>query len=626
MSAIKRFFVEFKSIFTGEDVLKENEEHANVVTATTMLNMFIVCLLTFILTHLNIFSIENKLADGLLIRAIFLFLIPAVICFILKGKGKWLKYILFIFYVSMLAVSDAILKFNITLVMVVPLVLASRYYDKKFTIRVSFLISIAFFISAFIGINYGVQDLNSYNLVISEGTTITVNSTLQNAVKELNIDETQRTYDIIVHLFLPKYLVYLVVAFACIQVSQSGKKMIERQKELSEEGARIESELNLARGIQKNMLPSTFPAFPEHKEIDIYANMIPAKEVGGDFYDMFLIDDDHLAVTIADVSGKGVPAALIMMISRKLIKNTALNKYSVDEAFYKVNNLMCEDNAANNFVTSWFGILDLKTGNMEYVNAGHNAPLIYKKKNKKFEFIKDKPNLVLAGMENTKYTKHDLKLDPGDRLFLYTDGVVEATSVNKELYGDDRLYNYLNSNINKTLNDTIKDLKMDIDNFVGKEKQFDDITMLELLFKDYKKETKEEKEFKADISNLDDVLSYLDDYLNKYNVSKKIIKQMELVVEELFVNVCSYAYEKDKGYFKLSLNYSNDIFEMIMEDEGIKFNPLERIDPDITLSSEDRNIGGLGILLAKKNMDNIKYKRKDNKNILVLEKNVKEEK
>ena len=518
----------------------------------------------------------------------------------------------------------SILTYTSTLLLIVPVLLAARYYSKKFTIFVSILTIAMLGVVEYLGIYYGLLDLNYVEL--PKGTVITIDTNILDAVKELGLNNSDIVKYVMLNSYLPKLFIYVfIIAFSCVQISQSGKNMLKRQKELSEEGARIESELNLARGIQNNMLPSTFPAFPEHKEIDIYAKMIPAKEVGGDFYDMFLIDDNHLAVTVADVSGKGVPAALIMMISRTLIKNTALNKFSVDEVFYKVNNLMCEGNTIDSFVTSWFGILDLKTGYMEYVNAGHNAPLIYKNKNKKIEFIKDKPNLVLAAMNNTKYTKHELKLEPGDRLFLYTDGVTEATNLNKELYGNDRLQNYLNSNISKSLTDTINGLKMDIDNFVGKEKQFDDITMLELLFKEYK--TKENsKEFKANTKELNNVISYLDDYLNKNNISKKIVNQLDLVIEELFVNICNYAYEGKSGYFKISLENNDNKIIITLEDEGIKFNPLEKEEPDTTLSIEERSVGGLGILLVKKNLDNIKYKREDNKNILILEKSIKEDK
>lgn len=624
MSAFKKFFIEFKSIFTGEDVLKENEEHANVVVSTIMINTFFVALIIYLLTIVGLFNVNKEFMLDATLRSIFTLLIPGLIGLKLKGKGEYLKYILIICLTLSIGSIYSILTYTSTLLLIVPVLLAARYYSKKFTIFVSILTITMLGVVEYLGIYYGLLDLNYVEL--PKGTVITIDTNILDAVKELELNNSDIVKYIMLNSYIPKLFIYVfIIAFACVQISQSGKNMLKRQKELSEEGARIESELNLARGIQNNMLPSTFPAFPEHKEIDIYAKMIPAKEVGGDFYDMFLIDDNHLAITIADVSGKGVPAALIMMISRTLIKNTALNKFSVDEVFYKVNNLMCEGNTIDSFVTSWFGILDLKTGYMEYVNAGHNAPLIYKNKNKKIEFIKDKPNLVLAAMNNTKYTKHELKLEPGDRLFLYTDGVTEATNLNKELYGNDRLQNYLNSNISKSLTDTINGLKMDIDNFVGKEKQFDDITMLELLFKEYK--TKENsKEFKANTKELNNVISYLDDYLNKNNISKKIVNQLDLVIEELFVNICNYAYEGKSGYFKISLKKNNNKIIITLEDEGIKFNPLEKEEPDTTLSIEERNVGGLGILLAKKNLDNIKYKREDNKNILILEKIIKEDK
>ena len=624
MSVFKKFFIEFKSIFTGEDVLKENEEHANVVVSTIMINIFFVALIIYLLTIVGLFNVNKGFMLDATLRSIFTLLIPGLIGLKLKGKGKYLKYILIICLTLSIGSIYSILTYTSTLLLIVPVLLAARYYSKKFTIFVSVLTIAMLGVVEYLGIFYGLLDLNYVEL--PKGTVITIDTNILDAVKELELNNSDIVKYIMLDSYLPKLFIYVfIIAFSCVQISQSGKNMLKRQKELSEEGARIESELNLARGIQNNMLPSTFPAFPEHKEIDIYAKMIPAKEVGGDFYDMFLIDDNHLAITIADVSGKGVPAALIMMISRTLIKNTALNKFSVDEVFYKVNNLMCEGNTMDSFVTSWFGILDLKTGKMEYVNAGHNAPLIYKNKDKKIEFIKDKPNLVLAAMNNTKYTKHELKLEPGDRLFLYTDGVTEATNINKELYGNDRLQNYLNNNVSKSLTDTINGLKKDIDNFVGKEKQFDDITMLELLFKEYN--TKEDsKEFKANTKELNNVISYLDDYLNKNNISKKIVNQLELVIEELFVNICNYAYEGKSGYFKITLENNDNKIIITLEDEGIKFNPLEKEEPDTTLSIEERNVGGLGILLAKKNLDNIKYRREDNKNILILEKIIKEDK
>ena len=289
---------------------------------------------------------------------------------------------------------------------------------------------------------------NSYNLIIPQGTTITINSTLRDAILKVNVSEAERLKILYIHFFLPRLLVYNIIAFACIQISQSGRKMIERQTEITKKGARIETELNLANSIQKNMLPSIFPPFPEHKEIDLYALMQPAKEVGGDFYDMFLIDDKHLAINIADVSGKGIPAALFMMIAKTLIKNISEIEEDVNEVFNKVNNMLCDGNKVDLFVTSWFGILNLDTGKIDFVNAGHNPPLYYSNRKKRYEYLKTEPNMVLASIENINYKKYEMYIEPGDRLFLYTDGVIEATNTNNDLYGEDRLQLFLNNNLN----------------------------------------------------------------------------------------------------------------------------------------------------------------------------------
>ena len=246
---------------------------------------------------------------------------------------------------------------------------------------------------------------------------------------------------------------------------------------VTKEKERINAELTLASDIQAHMLPCIFPAFPEHDEFEIYATMTPAKEVGGDFYDYYMIGDRKLAVVAADVSGKGVPAALFMVIAKVLLKNHVQMGLEPFEVFERVNNLLCEGNDADLFVTAWLGILDLESGTMTYVNAGHNPPLL-KKADGTFEYLRCKPALVLAGMEMTKYTQHEIKVAPGDRLFLYTDGVTEATDASNQLYGEDRLQNYLNVHPTYSVTEMLHGLKEDIDAFVGETPQFDDITML----------------------------------------------------------------------------------------------------------------------------------------------------
>ncbi len=273
------------------------------------------------------------------------------------------------------------------------------------------------------------------------------------------------------------------------KLSESVKKMetdlntyIKELTVVTSEKERIGAELDIATHIQSSMLPCIFPAFPERQEFDIYAQMTPAKEVGGDFYDFFMVDDRHIAIVMADVSGKGVPAALFMVIAKTLIKDHTVSGTDLGEVFTKVNNILCESNSEGLFVTAFEGVLDLATGDFTFVNAGHEIPYIYKKESG-FEPYKIKPGFVLAGMENMKYSSGKTTLDIGDKIFQYTDGVTEAVNTGNELYGSERLGAVLNRSSQKTPCEIIGDVKNDIDAFVGEADQFDDITMLCLEYK-----------------------------------------------------------------------------------------------------------------------------------------------
>ena len=243
---------------------------------------------------------------------------------------------------------------------------------------------------------------------------------------------------------------------------------------------RIATELNVATQIQASMLPCIFPAFPEHAEFDIYATMRSAKEVGGDFYDFFLINDRTLGVVMADVSGKGVSAALFMVIAKTLIKNNAHQEKSPKEVFEVVNNLLCENNEAGMFVTAFLGYLDLPTGKFTFVNAGHNPPLI--KIGGKHEWLKTKPDFILAGMEDMFYKQHEIVLSAGDEMILYTDGVTEANNPRQELFGEKRLFSFVSSCGALPLKETIVSLKREIDRFADGAEQADDITVLMLRY------------------------------------------------------------------------------------------------------------------------------------------------
>ena len=261
--------------------------------------------------------------------------------------------------------------------------------------------------------------------------------------------------------------------------------MVDALKEaIKEAAARIDAELAFAKAIQLSSLPSHFPAFPDRSEFDIFAFMNPAKEVGGDFYDFFLIGEDKLAVIIADVSGKGIAAALFMMRSKTLIKNLALSGIDVAEVFEKANDSLCEDNDAGMFVTAFMGILDLRSGRFTYVNAGHNPPLV-KRVGQVFAWLPVNRSFVLAAMDSMKYSVQEIIFTPGDKLFLYTDGVTEATNKELALFSDGRLLGDLNQNAaDDSLSpmDIIQLVKQSVDRFADGTEQADDITMLCLQY------------------------------------------------------------------------------------------------------------------------------------------------
>ena len=264
------------------------------------------------------------------------------------------------------------------------------------------------------------------------------------------------------------------------------ERYIDDLSKVTAEKQRIGAELDIATRIQASMLPTIFPAFPDREEFDIYATMDPAKEVGGDFYDFFMVDDDHLAIVVADVSGKGVPAALFMVIGKTLIKDHTEKDKDLGEVFSEINNLLCESNSEELFITAFEGVLNIKTGEFRYVNAGHEMPFIYKK-NEEFKPYKIKPGFVLAGMEDMRYRSGVMTLEPGDKIFQYTDGVTEATDSASQLFGMERLEASLNKVKDKEVTEILKSVKADIDEFVNVAPQFDDITMLCLEYKQYKK-------------------------------------------------------------------------------------------------------------------------------------------
>ncbi|MBO7122482.1 MAG: SpoIIE family protein phosphatase [Treponema sp.] len=392
---------------------------------------------------------------------------------------------------------------------------------------------------------------------------------------------------------------------------------------VTSEKERISAELSVASGIQAGMLPKNFSPYPDHPGIQLYASMIPAKEVGGDFYDFFWTGKDKLWLVMGDVSGKGVPAAMFMVIAKALIRNAATQDYEPSEICERVNNQLCKENEQGLFVTCWLGCVNLSTGLMKYANAAHNPPVLYD--GKEYKFLREKSGIMLAAMEDTKYVEYEIQLNKGNRLFIYTDGVTEEQNKNGQLFGEDLLLGALAKNAALTAKEKIEAVNAELDRFAGGESQADDITALAFYLDELSgAEGAKAKERILDLPAADEKLADVLDFIKSNlpdGVSNDLKNKIDLAAEEIFVNISHYAYEEATGKAQIVCeNPTPNSIKVSFVDWGKEFNPLEQPDPDFTQSAEERRLGGFGIYLTKQFMDKVSYCRQDGKNILTIEK------
>lgn len=392
---------------------------------------------------------------------------------------------------------------------------------------------------------------------------------------------------------------------------------IEEITSITVEKERISAELDIANKIQAAMLPSIFPPFPNRKEFDIYASMTPAKEVGGDFYNFFFIDDDHLALVIADVSGKGIPAALFMMVTSIIISDTATREKLPSAVLTKANEQIFSHNRSDMFVTVWLGVLEISTGKLISANAGHEDPAVCRK-NGSFQLLESKHGLMLGAIEGVRYKDFSFSLNCGDKLFLYTDGVHEATNEQDEMFRISRMLDTLNAYKDKSPTEILNGMYSSIRAFVGNAQQFDDLTMLCLEMAE--RSVFESLTVKASLDNLYKADRFVSGILDALGCDSSIKNQISLALEECFVNIVSYAYGDKPGDAEITVKGDSSKVTVILKDNGIPYDPLKSPDPDLTLSSQDRQIGGLGVYLTKKNMDSVTYSYTNNQNVLTMEK------
>ena len=382
---------------------------------------------------------------------------------------------------------------------------------------------------------------------------------------------------------------------------------------IADAAKRIDAELEYARNIQYNAMPNKFPAYPNRKEFDIYALMNPAKEVGGDFYDFYPTHHYVMNFMIADVSGKGIPAAMYMMRAKTTIKGLTEAELPVDEVFTRANRELCEGNDAGMFLTAWMGKIDLKTGVVSYAVAGHNPPLL-RRNGGKFEYLHSANGFVMAGLDEYQYKPQQMTMQPGDVIYLYTDGVTEATDSDNQLFGEQRLLDALNEEYTTDMKALCDRVKTRMDAFVGDAPQFDDITMLAFAY--YGVTRLEWHRDCAQISDIPDLTEAVEAELQKMGCSARTVNRVSVIIDEIYSNIVYYAYKDTTGPATVRLDEQDRTIRLVFTDRGVPYNPIKKEDPDVALSAEERDIGGLGIFMVKKMTDGMVYEYRDEQNIL----------
>ncbi len=560
--------------------------------------MALIAALAWLLNLLDVFIVPPAVMNVGMPVCIFSFLLPTLLSSGMSRLGGWFKYILMGCCILGITVLSVAIPKHTVLAWVAPVLLSCHYYSRKLT-ATALAASVVCLLSAGIA-----------SLYVGEGDP--------NLIEVFNAEDAVITPEIfreaVLFFLLPRSAILVGMAFVCMTVAKRTRSLLEKQAADSAARQRIETELNVATQIQADMLPRIFHAFPERREFDIYASMTPAKEVGGDFYDFFLVDEDHLAMVIADVSGKGVPAALFMVIAKTLLKNAVQMGSSPRQALEKVNNQLCENNEAEMFVTVWLGVYEISTGHLTAANAGHEYPAI-RRAGGRFELFKEPHGFVLAGMENARYREYELEIGVGDTLFLYTDGVTEATDGANALYGTDRMLAALNRNCQLDPERLLHEVKADLDGFVGAAPQFDDITMLSLQRKSAS--VRRSLQAAPELESIPKVCQFLEQTLEEQGAPIKAIAQVNIAADEIFSNIARYS-GAAAAQVDCEIMAGRAVIRFV--DDGQPYDPTGQPEPDITLPVEEREIGGLGILMVRRTMDEVSYEYEAGRNVLTIEK------
>lgn len=580
----------FKSEHATEQIFAENEVKANLLVGKFMLACAAGLALCWVLNMLGVLAIGKEYILYVFPIGISLLLLPAIICLALKGQKPWIKYLSMLSLILTFAYLDSILLYNVPLLIVIPVVFSCWYYSRHFTLRVSLLTTVFFALSAFCGAYFS-ADAPDMNFL---------ESTRADYVRAIMLQS-----------FLPRWMMFVIIAGVCYVIAVRGRNMVLKQDAVSKSNARVETELDMAGKIQIQALPAVAELSGNtSRPFDLAAKMQPAREVGGDFYDFFYLDDTHLALIVADVADKGIAAALYMMMSKLMLDNKLTVCRSPGQVLQEVNRQLHQKSLKGMFVTVWLGIYDLETGDLITANAGHEYPIL--KRNGRFEVFRDKHGFVLGGVAEMKYTETRLHLDEGDVLFVYTDGVPEANAPDGTQFGETRLLDALNRNADGSMENLVEAVESEISAFAADAPQFDDITMLALR---RLAPAENRLTVKPEFSALDDVQGFVSSAARKALLTDLQTKKLNICVDEIFSNIVKYS---GASTASVSCDIDEAMLSVTFRDDGAPFDPLGEAAPDPQAPVPDRIRGGLGIFITKNYTDSAEYSRTDKENVLTL--------
>lgn len=589
---LRRWFTVMKEDRATEQIFWENEIKANLLLGKFILACAVGLAICWLLNMLGILSISQKYILLIFPVGIALMLVSGVICLASRGRKKWVKYLAMISLIMTLAYLDSILIFNVPLFIIIPVAFSCWYYSRSFTVQVAVLTTVFFAASAFCGayFNMDAPDLN----FVSDG--------MENYIRNIMLES-----------FFPRWMIFVLISAVCYIIASRGRAMVLSQDAVSKSQARVETELDMANRIQAQALPAV-SELPECRcrNFDLYAMMQPAREVGGDFYDFFYLDDTHLALIIADVADKGIAASLYMMMSKLMLDNKLALCHAPGQVLEEVNRQLHKKSLKGMFVTVWLGVLDLETGDLVTANAGHEYPIV-RHGSGDFEIIRDKHGFVLGGVSSMKYRETTLRLDEGDVLFVYTDGAVEANDKDAAQFGEARLLDALNRNKDRSMEQLIAAVKQEIDRFADEAPQFDDTTMLALRLGALK--NRNEIRLAPELASLDALQEFVEGAANQAPLSQMQTKKLCICTDEVFSNIVKYSGATD---ISVSCENCGDALKLVFRDNGSPFDPLAEAAPDPALSAKDRVRGGLGIYITKSYTDRSEYRRTDGMNVLTL--------